>query len=433
MEVNKKVVIIGAGFGGLHLARQLTNTHYDVTIIDRYNYHQFQPLFYQVAAARIEPSNISFPLRKIFQGKKNIKVRMGVVTEILPDKNLVITKEEQYPYDYLIIATGCTTNFFGNKQIEEHAFPMKSTTEAMALRNRILLNFENATHASADELKAILNIVVVGGGPTGVELAGALAEMKKNVLPKDYPDMDFESLNVYLLEGGPATLGPMSKISQEKSEQYLTQLGVKVWTNAIVENYDGNTIQLKDGRSILSNNLIWAAGVTGNVPKGVSKDLVQRGNRIEVNRHNKVNGYHNIFAIGDIAYMPTPLFPNAHPQVANVAINQGKLLGKNLKNELKNSAWKAFEYKDPGSMATVGKRKAVVDLPKISFQGPLAWLTWMFLHLMLILSVRNKLFIFINWAFSYFTNDTTLRLILLPTKKQVNMLESKDEHNTKTT
>lgn len=431
-QPNKRIVILGAGFAGLQLARQLSNTSYEITLIDRYNYHQFQPLFYQVATARLEPSSISFPLRKIFQNKDNVHVRLADVKEINAPLNKVVTNEGDFDYDYLVIATGCTTNFFGNKEIAEKAFPMKSTTEAMALRNRILLNFEDALSATEEELKAILNIVIAGGGPTGVELAGALAEMKKNVLPKDYPDMDFSKLNVYLLEGSPVTLGPMSKASQQKSQLYLEQLGVKVWTEAIVESYDGHTVSLKDGRSIATRNLIWAAGVAGNVPGGLPKEIIQRGNRLKVDRYNKVDGFENIYAVGDIAYMETPKYPKSHPQVANVAINQAKLLGKNFKAALRNGNWKEFEYKDPGSMATVGKRKAVVDLPKFSFQGRLAWFTWMFLHLMLILSVRNKLFIFINWAISYFTNDTTLRLILLPTKKQVAMVEKLEEEGLRT-
>lgn len=431
-QPNKRIVILGAGFAGLQLARQLSNTSYEITLIDRYNYHQFQPLFYQVATARLEPSSISFPLRKIFQNKNNVHIRLAEVKEINTALNKVMTSDGDFSYDYLVIATGCTTNFFGNEEIAEKAFPMKSTTEAMALRNRILLNFEDALNATEEELKAILNIVVTGGGPTGVELAGALAEMKKHVLPKDYPDMDFSKLNVYLLEGSPVTLGPMSKASQQKSQLYLEQLGVKVWTEAIVESYDGHTVRLKDGRSIISRNLIWAAGVAGNLPDGMPKEIIQRGNRLKVDRYNKVEGFNNIYAVGDIAYMETPKYPKGHPQVANVAINQAKLLGKNFKAILNNNKQTEFEYKDPGSMATVGKRKAVVDLPKFSFQGRLAWFTWMFLHLMLILSVRNKLFIFINWAISYFTNDTTLRLILLPTKKQVAMVEKLEEEGLKT-
>lgn len=426
-SLNKKIVIIGAGFAGLHLARRLSNAAYEITLIDKYNFHQFQPLFYQVATARLEPSSISFPLRKIFQHKQNIHIRIGEVKSVATERNAVITTNEEYPYDYLVVATGCTTNFFGNQEIEANSFPMKSTTEAMALRNRILLNFEDALSASGEDLKAIMNIVVVGGGPTGVELAGSLAEMKKNVLPKDYPDMDFSDLKIYLVEGSPHTLGPMSKASQQKSQQYLEALGVQVWVNAAVEKYDGHTVQLKDGRTITTRNLIWAAGVKGNMPDGFNANIIQRGNRLKVNRYNQIEGFENVFALGDIALMVTPKYPNGHPQLANVAINQAKNLGRNLAASLHNGKWKEYEYKDPGSMATVGKRKAVVDLPKFSFQGRLAWFTWMFLHLMLILSVRNKLFIFINWAISYFTNDTTLRLILLPTKKQIALAKKEQE------
>jgi NADH dehydrogenase len=423
MTSQNRIVIVGAGFAGLQLARQLSHSKYEVYLVDKYNFHQFQPLFYQVATARLEPSSISFPLRKIFQHKENVHVRISEVRNIITDKRIVVTADEELEYDYLVLASGCTTNFFGNKAIEANSFPMKSTNEAVALRNRILLNFEDAIYATGDDLKALMNIVVVGGVPTGVELAGSLSEMKKNILPKDYPDMDFSELNIYLLEGGPHTLGPMSKASQEKSQAYLEKLGVNVMTNTLVEKYDGRTIQLKGGGTILTNNVIWAAGVIGNIPTGFTADVIDRGNRLKVNRYSQVQGFDNVFALGDIALMETPKYPKGHPQLANVAINQAKLLAANLKASLHNGKWKEYEYKDPGSMATVGKRKAVVDLPWFSFQGRLAWFTWMFLHLMLILSVRNKLFIFINWAISYFTNDTTLRLILLPTKKQVELAE----------
>lgn len=418
------IVIIGAGFAGLQLARKLASANHTITLIDKYNFHQFQPLFYQVATARIEPSNISFPLRKIFQYKKNIHIRITSVTEIDTVQNCVITPIGHFNFDQLVIATGCTTNFFGNKAVEQHAFPMKSTTEAIALQNRILTNFEQALSANPEQLEQILNIVVVGGGPTGVELAGAIAEMKTRILPKDYPDKDFSKLNIYLLEGGPSVLGPMSTISQRKAKEYLEDLGVQVKLDTIVENYDGKTVYLKGGGIIKTQNLIWAAGVKGNIPAGIDTNLTQRGNRIKVDRHNKILGSDNIFALGDVAYMETPLYPNGHPQVANVAINQAKLLAKNMLSDKPIDQWLAFEYKDPGSMATVGKRKAVVDLPKFSFQGRFAWYTWMFLHLMLILSVRNKFAIFLNWAYSYFTNDTTLRLILLPTEKHIALKES---------
>jgi NADH dehydrogenase len=331
----------------------------------------------------------------------------------------VLTSEGDFAYDYLVIATGCTTNYFGNRNIEQYAFPMKSTTEAITLRNRILLNFEDALSAKEEELSAIMNIVVVGGGPTGVELSGSLAELKRNILPKDYPDMDFSKLNVYLIEAGPATLGPMSKASQQKSQEYLEKMGVHVWTNALVEDYDGKTVKLKDGRTIATHTLIWAAGVSGNVPEGIAKDKVVRGNRIKVDQYNRVEGWDDVFAIGDVCYMETPEFPRGHAQLANVANAQAKNTADNFQRLLKNQSLKSFVYKNPGTMATVGKRKAVVDLPHFSFQGRMAWFVWMFLHLMLILNVKNKLIIFINWAISYFTNDTTLRLILLPSGKEV--------------
>jgi NADH dehydrogenase len=419
MGPDKQLVILGAGFAGLDLAKRMKNTGYEITLIDQYNFHQFQPLFYQVATARLEPSSISFPLRKIFQKKKCVHVRLAKVNSIDTQQQQVITDAGNFYYDYLVIATGCTTNYFGNKNIERYAFPMKSTNEAIHLRNRVLLNFEDALSATPDELQAIMNIVVVGGGPTGVELSGSLAELKKNILPKDYPDMDFSKLTVYLIEAGPVTLGPMSKASQQKSQEYLERMGVQVWTNAAVEDYDGRTVKLKDGRTIATHTLIWAAGVTGNVPPGIDTSKIVRGNRIKVDQYNRVEGFNNVFAIGDICYMETPEFPKGHAQLANVANAQAKNTANNFENLLHNRPLQEFKYKNPGTMATVGKRKAVVDLPFVSFQGRFAWLVWMFLHLMLILNVKNKLIIFINWAITYCTNDNTLRLILRPEEKNL--------------
>lgn len=418
--MQKRIVILGAGFAGLQLARRLKGSNFDITLIDQYNFHQFQPLFYQVATGRLEPSSVSFPLRKVFQNKANVHVRIANIDRIDKTEKTVYTDAGIFPYDYLVIATGCTTNYFGNKNIEQYAYPMKSTTEAIALRNRILLNFEEALHATLEELEGIMNIVVVGGGPTGVELSGSLAELKKNILPRDYPDMDFSRLNVYLLEAGPATLGPMSKISQQKSQAYLESMGVQVKVNTQVKDYDGKKVLLADGSSIASNTLIWAAGVTGNVPNGIDASLLVRGNRIKTDAFNRIPGTDTIFVLGDIAYMETEQFPKGHPQLANVAIAQAKNLVQNFNRIQHGKELLPFQYKSPGTMATVGKRKAVVDLPFMSFQGRFAWFVWMFLHLMLILSVKNKLIIFINWAISYFTNDTTLRLILLPAKKREN-------------
>ena len=423
----KKVVILGAGFAGLQLARRIKDIGHEITLIDQYNFHQFQPLFYQVATGGLEPSSISFPLRRVFQNMKHVHIRNAKVKSVDTRAQTVSTDTCGFHYDYLVIATGCTTNFFGNANIERYSFPMKSTLEAITLRNRILLNFEEALDCSPEELEGDMNIVIAGGGPTGVELAGAISEMKKNVLPRDYPDQDFSSLNVYLLEGGPATLGPMSKESQEKSQQYLEQMGVKVWTNALIKDYDGKVVSIGDGRTIRTNNLIWAAGVTGVVPEGIPRESLVRGNRIKVDEYSRVSGLNNVFAIGDVAYMEAPDWPKGHPQLANVAINQAKNLAHNLKATLKGGTQKPFRYKNPGTMATVGKRKAVVDLPYWKFQGFFAWMVWMFLHLMLILSVKNKLIIFINWAISYFTNDTTLRLILLPNRKQIEMAEQRHQ------
>ena len=420
------MVILGAGFAGLQVARRLKHSGYETILIDQYNFHQFQPLFYQVATGRLEPSAISFPLRKVFQNEKHLHVRVATVKEVDLDGRKVITTEGDFLYDYLLIATGCTNNFFGNGNFEKYAFPMKSVNEAIAIRNRILLNFEDALSAPEDELEEILNIVVVGGGPTGVEMAGSLAELKTNILPRDYPDMDFSRLNIYLVESMAHTLQNMSDASQIRSQEYLTKMGVKVLLHTVVQDYDGKKILLKDGSTIMSRNMIWTAGVMGNLPKGISNEHIVRGNRIKVDHYNRVEGMDGVFAIGDIAYMETEGFPKGHPQLANVAINQAKNLAANIKRLAKRQEMQEFKYKNPGTMATVGKHKAVVDLPFVSFQGRLAWFTWMFLHLMLILSVKSKLVIFINWAISYFTNDTTLRLILLPTRKQLEMTEERN-------
>lgn len=415
MEQRKKIVIIGGGFAGLNLAKKLNNTNYDVLLIDKQNHHQFQPLYYQVASARLEPSNISFPFRKIFQKTKNIQIRLDEVLEIKKEENKIITTSGIVNYDYLVIATGCSTNYFGNKQISEHALSMKTTEEAIEIRNRILLSFEKIISANDNEKHALLNIIIVGAGPTGVELAGAFAEMKKYILPRDYPNTDFSDLNIYLLEGSKNTLNSMSEESKKASRQYIEELGVIIKTETFVTNYNGNEATLNTGESIYTKNLIWAAGVSGNIIKGLNPEHIIR-NRYKVNRYNKLIDTENIYAIGDIAYMETPKYPNGHPQLANVAINQGKNLALNLLAKLKGTKETEYEYKDLGSMATIGKHRAVVDLPFIKFQGRIAWYVWMFLHLMLILSVRNKLMIFLNWAWSYFTKDSSLRLILIQKK-----------------
>ena len=415
METREKIVIIGGGFAGLQLAKSLNNKRKKVIVIDRVNHHMFQPLFYQVACGRIEPSNISFPFRKIFQRSRNVQYRMTDVQKILPEQNKIITEDAEFTYDKLVIATGCKTNFFGNRKMEHLTFGMKNTQEAIAIRNHVLLTFEKLIIERKRSDDGNWNIVIVGSGPTGVELAGAFAEMKKDILPRDYPHMNFDNLNIILVSSTTTPLSVMSEESQQMSEKYLKELGVQFMSDEFVTDYDGDKVYMKSGKTITSNNVIWAAGVTGNIIEGLDPEVMIR-NRYKTDRFNRVFGYENIFAIGDIAYMETPKYPQAHPQVANVAINQGKNLGRNFLRKSENE-WKEYEYNDQGSMATIGKHRAVVDLPGFKFQGFLAWYFWMFLHLMLILSVRNKIAIFFNWMWSYLNKDSSLRLIIIPNKK----------------
>jgi len=417
-----KVIIAGGGFGGLKLARKLNNKPgFEIVLIDKFNYHQFQPLFYQVATAGLDASNISFPLRKAFQKSKNIRIRVTGLEQIVPAENKIITGIGELQYDILVLALGADTNFFGNKQLEEYSFPMKSTVEALQLRYKIVQNFEDALSVKNEqELQRLMNIVVVGGGPTGVEISGALAEMKRYVLPKDYPELDFSKMNIFLLEGTHKTLGHMSDRSSAQSKKYLEKLGVKVMTGAHVKDYDGKSILLGDGQSIPSATVLWAAGIKGNIPDGVDKSLIARGNRIRVDRLNRVIGFQNLYTIGDLAYMETPNYPNAHPQVATVAIQQAKLLGENLlKINKGRTDLKEYEYKDKGTMATVGRNLAVVDIPRprLHFGGWFAWIIWMSLHLMLILGVKNRFFVFVNWLYNYVTYDQSLRLIFKEFKK----------------
>lgn len=415
MEAREKIVIIGGGFAGLQLAKSLNNKRKKVMVIDKVNHHMFQPLFYQVACGRIEPSNISFPFRKIFQRSHNVQFRLTEVQQIIPEQNKIITEEAEFTYDKLVIASGCKTNFFGNAKMEHLTFGMKNTQEAIAIRNHILLTFEKLIIERKRSDDGNWNIVIVGSGPTGVELAGAFAEMKKDILPRDYPHMNFDDLKIVLISSTEMPLEVMSEEAQEKSAQYLKEFGVDFMNGEMVTDYDGDKVYMKSGKTIPSNNVIWAAGVTGNVIAGLNPEIIIR-NRFKTDRYNRILGYENIFAIGDISYMETPKYPNGHPQVANVAINQGKNLGKNFFKPSEKE-WKEYEYIDQGSLATIGKHRAVVDLPNFKFQGLLAWYFWMFLHLMLILSVRNKIAIFFNWMWSYINKDSSLRLIIIPNKK----------------
>ena len=416
MEIRDKIIVIGGGFAGLQFAKKLNgNRTKKLVMIDKANHHMFQPLFYQVACGRIEPSNISFPFRKIFQRSKNIQFRMTEVKQIIPSENKIITEDHVFHYDKLVIATGCKTNFFGNQKMENLAFGMKNTQEAISIRNHVLLTFEKLIIEKSRSDDGNWNIVIVGSGPTGVELAGAFAEMKREILPRDYPRMNFDDLEIILVSSTEKPLAVMSEESQEKSEKYLKDLGVRFISNDRVTDYDGDRVYLSSGNIIPSNNVIWAAGVTGNIIEGLTENSI-KNNRYIVDRYNKIVGFDDIYAIGDIAYMETPKYPNGHPQVANVAINQGKNLAKNFLKKSVNE-WQPYEYDDKGSMATIGKHRAVVDLPKFKFQGIFAWYFWMFLHLMLILSVRNKLAIFFNWMWSYINRDSSLRLIIIPNKK----------------
>jgi NADH dehydrogenase len=411
----QRIVIIGGGFAGLKLLRKLSKKPYQLVLIDKNNYHQFQPLLYQVATAGIEPSAISFPFRKVFQSKKNVFIRNTEVTHIDPVQKKVCTHIGQINYDILVIAIGADTNMWGKDQFADLIYPMKSVSEALGLRNRLIENYEKALIIEdPDEREGLLNVAVVGGGPTGVELTGALAEMKRFILPKDYPEIDFQKMNIYLLEASGAVLNGMSESSSKNAYEFLVKLGVKVWLNARVEEYDGQYVTLDDGKNLRTNTLVWAAGVKGNNMKGLNTDVWTRGNRILVDSFNKVNGYDSIYAVGDIAFMTEENYPKGHPQVAQVAIQQANNLVTNLVNQTKGKPLKPFHYRNLGSMATVGRNLAVVDFPFIRLKGFFAWIIWMFVHLMSIVGVKNRILIFINWLWNYFTFDQSLRLIIRP-------------------
>lgn len=411
----KRVVILGAGFAGLKLARMLNNTAYQVVLVDKNNYHQFQPLFYQVAVAGLEPSSICFPLRKLFQKSKNVFLRCANVESIDSENKCVHTDLGILNYDHLIIATGANTNFFGNKTIEELAIPMKSVAEALFLRNSILQDYETALTIRDPQIRReYLDIVIVGAGPTGVEIAGALSDMRKYILPKDYKELNAQEIRIYLVDSAPTVLNSMTAQSSKDAEKYLKSMDVHLISNALVTGYDGTIVTMNTGHTIHTKKLIWAAGIRGNVPVGIPIELIKPGNRILVDQFNKVEGLNEVYAIGDIAAMYSDATPKGHPQVAQVAIQQAETLGDNLINLLKHRPLKPFKYNDKGSMATIGRNKAVVDLPKIHFKGFFAWLVWLFVHLFSILGSKNKLFIFINWLSNYVTYDQSLRLIIKP-------------------
>jgi NADH dehydrogenase len=409
----KRVVIVGCGFAGLTLAKKLRKSPFQVVIIDKHNYHQFQPLFYQIASAGLDASSITFPIRKIFQKYEDFYIRKAFVEEVKAEENKLITSIGKLDYDYLVLAHGATNSFFGSDKMQRFSKGMKSIGEALELRNSLFLNFENAVAAiDREEQNRLLNIVIIGGGPSGVEIAGALAEMNKFVIRKDYPELKDKSVNIYLVEGKELLLNTMSPESSKKARQFLENLGVRVLTNTLIVDCDHESVKTSGGEMIRTGLILWTAGISGNKIKGFPQEKYNKGGRLYVDRYSRIKGTENVFAIGDISLMTEDKYPSGHPQVAQVAIQQGNLLAENLKKLSDNKPLLEFSYKDLGTMATIGKHLAVVELPHFRFQGAFAWFVWMFVHLIRIIGVRNKLMIFINWAWRYFTYDQSLRLIL---------------------
>lgn len=428
----KKIVILGGGFAGLKLARKLMGTKFQVILLDKNNYHQFQPLFYQVATAGLEPSAISFPLRKIFHNTPNVTFRMADVLSVDQEKKRIFTNVGYVDYDYLVLALGADTNYFGMKNIMENSTPMKSVSEALFIRNKIISNYERAINTTDIQFrKSLMNVVIVGGGPTGVELAGAMAALRNNVLPKDYPQLDFKNMKVVLAEAGPRLLPGMSEQASQKSLVYLSSLGVEVLLHAAVEDYDGMTIRIKGMEPIQTQTLLWAAGVKPNHISGLKKEQISPNGRLKVDQHNQLTGAEDIFVIGDLCIQESNDYPKGHPQVAQVAMQQAANLAHNFKSMLENKPLRPFKYKDLGSMATVGRNLAVVDLSFIKLQGFLAWIIWLFVHLMAILGVKNKILVFMDWAWNYFSFDPSLRLLIRPSyvkpKDREEMVEDKKE------
>lgn len=426
---HKRLIIVGGGLGGLELANKLKNLPLQIVLIDKNNYHQFLPLIYQVASAGMEPSSITFPFRKIFQDRERFYFRLAEVRAIFPEKNLIQTSIGKVEYDYIVFAAGTTSNFFGNKHIEEVAIPMKNVSEAMGLRNALLSNYERAiTCATEQEKRELLNIVIVGGGATGVEIAGAISEMKQFVISKDYPEMDSKDLKIYLIEAADRLLSGMSKEASESSHKFLLEMGVEVMLNQKVIDYKDYKVMLENGECIPSRSFIWVSGVTA-VPIGnMDSNLLGRGARIKVDQYNRVIGLDNVFAIGDQSIQTTdPHYPGGHPQLAQVAIQQARCLAKNFKRLEANEELVPFSYRDLGSMATVGRNRAVADLGKIKIDGWIAWAIWLLVHLRSILGVRNKIIVLINWVWSYFTYDHSLRLIMYSNKpKEIQERENRE-------
>ena len=426
---NKRVVIIGAGFAGISLAKKLKKNNLQVVLIDKHNYHNFQPLLYQVATGGLEAGSIAYPIRKVIQGYPNFYFRLTAVKEIDVQNQKILTENDELHYDYLVIATGSRTNFFGNKEIERNAMSMKTIPQSLNIRSLILENFEHAVFSTDEkEQENLMNFVLVGAGPTGVELAGALAEMKKAILQKDYPDLDIQKMQINLIQSGDRILNTMSEKSSIAAEKFLIDLGVKIHKNVRVTNYDGKTVTTNSNISFDTSTVIWTAGVQGAAITGLdASSLIEKVERIRVNQFSQVVGYSNIFAIGDIAVMETKNYPQGHPMMAQPALQQGDLLGENLIKLLQKKPMKPFEYKDKGSMATIGRNLAVVDLPKYHFNGVFAWFVWMFVHLFSLIGFKNKAVVFLNWVYNYIRFDREGRLIVRPFKKKSFVTFTSDE------
>ncbi|MDR1729391.1 MAG: NAD(P)/FAD-dependent oxidoreductase [Prevotellaceae bacterium] len=409
----KRVVIVGGGFAGVEMIKRFDARKFQIVLIDKNNHHQFQPLYYQVATCGLESTSIGFSFRKSFQKKKDVHFRLCQALSIDSENKYLTTTIGTIEYDYLVIATGTYTNFFGNKALEETTMSLKTIAESIYIRNRVIRSFEMAVNThDPEERKRLLNFVIVGGGATGVELAGALSELRKYILPKDYHDFDLSRMKIYLVDGLDRLLNMMSPRSSEKTANYLKKMGVEIVLNAQVKDYSDNKVLLANGTVIPSSNVFWVAGVIGNGLPGLDKEVYGRGNRVLVNEYNQVKGQTSIFALGDTCLMSTEKYPNGHPQVAQVAIQQGKNLVSNLERIESQKTMRPFRYKDMGTLATIGRNKAVIEMGALKFSGFFAWVIWLFVHLMAIVGVKNRLFILLDWGWSYFTHDTSLRLLI---------------------